>query len=333
MKTIKFIALAIFASFSVVYGQTTTPPVPSSLPMLTSKAALRSYAVEQTQVAYVSAYSPSQINSSQSSSSIGIGLPSGQDSADMLSYVDRIVSQNVSVTFVNKNDPANIDGTFADKFGNTMFYSYGSSTPQSGKLPTVYLAWYLESEIPISIPGAQSATVLVVGTNGMTQYPIPLNVSNGMVWFQTDDAGQGILSVTMNDGSVVSYNLMAQGTQVTPSTFAVNTYSYIDQLWSFSNSSFIDWEIYSNGGVGENPTFEVNQSVSTTMSVDVFTTEGAQSIGVYVRNKGDTVWNFYPAVNSITTIPVNAGTCYMVPAWNVTDFREPDPTPPWDAKG
>ncbi len=354
MKFYLTLALAVVLGFlpSITFAQ-----APATLSFLTSKAALRAYAVEQATNASIQVYAESQVSTQPVMTTTA--FPTKHTSQDILSFFN---GSSPSITIVNPMDTVYTWASVVNADGDQYFYASAQSLPVATNniysLSPVTLTLVLDDWIAVSFgKSVSSATLLYVDPNsGQTTGSQYLSSYINKIYFPTASAGNGYLVVNFTDGTSVNYDLRT-GTQVPNISLAQKvSSSSIDGLIYFTDPlNIVDIGISSVNGIGENHTYEVSISHSALLGDDVLrtpipvfaaTTEGAVAVGFWVRLQGNTSWQFSSANvqanipgftfaqgTMMAQIPFHAGTYYIVPVWNPTDFAEPTPVAPGGGKG
>lgn len=327
MKNIIVTVFLVMAAFAAV-AQT-------NLPFLTSKAALRAYAVQQAQTATMQLWSQSTVGQPVGARMI---IPSNHTSADIIKF---FTISSASLKVLNPKDQVYLDENVLNADGDSLFYGYGSSLPFLGKgslydLPAISAVLRLQSWIPVKFSKqVSSAEMLYVDPiTGQTYNNQQLYAYGNNVYYPSDSAGGGFLKVNYPDGSQDIFDLKNGGIKVSGIALTQKIASAsIEGLLSFTNpiqTGVID-TIPSNLGIGQNRTYEVIMAgpVTTTnyITVSITTSEGYRPLGIWVIAPGTVKPVYYQQGPSLpyVPIPVGGGVFYMVPEWDPAQFREPDP--------
>lgn len=305
--------------------------MPVSMPFLTSKAALRTFAIESARSTFLELQSPGMVDPSWS---IGTGWPAPLKEADVLNEFNRM---QITIPMANIEDYVHATARICNVDGRPLFRGESWAKPELVKggyvLPQMWFWFAMETVIPIKLN--RSVTTVRfrhVGADGRTiGEPINLRVQNGYLDFQSDLAGQGILELWDNSGKPTEYDLRNGGKQVpVQQVLYAGSQSMIDGLYSFTDPSEINWQAWSWNGVGQNPAFEITMTTKNWVTLNVFSNEGAVPVGFHVRLMGNTDWVYYPVVapSKVGQVPLNPGVFYIVPVWNETEFAEPEPQVP-----
>ena len=334
-----------------------TPANQSVLPMLTSQAALKTYAEEQ-------AYSVSV--------SISTFLPSGGNSsgytpvteATAAGIMSAVKSVSLSVDVVNPSDSL---FTWAEVYSmdwDVLFSGYkqyklvGPDPSGSYAMPSDYkdLTMDMAELIPIPIAGADSAFVDDLNSKGQSQNNYNLQVRNGKVYFPKQLAGgDRILGVytsnqspngspNTNDnyvGNWVFWNIGKGGVPMHSTTYSASFSASIKGVTTMQDSDVFVVVPTIKGGYayGGNITAELKVTTPFTSKVSFWTTEGKWFKSALVRKAGTAQWLTYiPTVDKTRgamtfVLPVTeTGTYFIIPQWNDGDLIEPaDPYyPPYD---
>ena len=334
MKRTIAIALTLTAVFALnTYAQ--------DLPMIGSKDALRTYALEQA--ANVAA-------------SISTSLPVGNNSygyvpvseATASGISNTIAGMNLSVDVANPNDSLFIWAGAYNSDGDPLFTGYNQFNLVLGKggyaLPADYgnITLGLYDNIPIKVNGAQQAIVDILGPNGQTEAEYSLNVQNGKVYFPRQLAGtNAILAVFTNSATAGSpggwaYWNVGNGSSIQSQHFNVTLNSPIQGIVSFTDAN-VFVTVPTTNSIGNNLTAEFKATGKELVSVSFWTTEGKWFKGAWVRKAGTSQWQQYIAVVDKSAgmmdfaLPITAtGIYYIIPVWSAGDLIEPaDPLLPY----
>jgi len=303
--------------------------MPTALAFLSSKAALRTFALESARNISLDLDSPGLL--------YGSGYGTGWSSA---LREQQILNQFNSITFVvevvNVADYVHAKASIKNSDWEDLFTAEAWQVPTLGKggyeLPQMYFWFSMKDIIPFKVGRSiTQACFRYLDENGRTiGQPIILNVINGKVYFKSDLAGQGILELRDKYGKAYEYDLRNGGVHLPVEFVAYSgSQSWVDGLYSFTDPSAINWQVGSWQGVGQNPAFEVTIiSGKGWLPVKVYSNEGAFAIGLNMRAMGTTNWISYPIVNPSQggQLPMMPGTWYIVPVWNPAEFREPEPS-------
>lgn len=360
------LTLAVFtAVFGLnAFGQVVTPqtgisPVINAvtdLPMLRSKDALRTYALEQ------SANVRAQISTSLSVGNNAYGFVPVEE-ATASGIADAIRGMNLSVDVANPNDPLfvwagayNADGDplFTGDNRFSLVNGFSSVTGEGGyyALPPDYgnVTLTLYDNIPIKVDGAQSAIIYILGRNGKTQMQYSLNVvRNSKVYFPWRLAGTNAIlavcvGIEVKPGQIQygwEYWNVNSGSKFSPEHFNVTLKPTIQGIASFTDAD-VFVAVPTTNGIGYNLTAELKVTGQRWNNVAFWTTEGKSFNGAWVRKSGASQWQYYRAFPQgqdtgamIFGMSLSAGVYYIVPVWNDGDLIEPpDPYyPPYDGGG
>ena len=369
--SIAVMTMTIAAVLSLnVNGAGTPTPTPSSgggggggaqdLPMLRSADAFKTYCVEQ---------------SSNASAQISTTLPDGNNSWDFvpiasstaLGISNTLADIALSVDVVNPNDPLYASGSTYNTDGDLLLTGYHQfnlahgivpvgSAPVWG-LPPDYGKFQLKmvDNPPITIPGALSAIVDVLGPDGRSQQEYSVDVRNGKVYFPWRLTETNcILAVYTNNpnggpGGWEYWNVGGTGSQIQPSHFNITLDASVEGIVPIKGNGPIFIPVPTTNGVGNNLAVELTSSWTATgnayWAVSFWTTEGKWFTGAWIRQAGTSQWQWYPVIGSPVAYngtemlmflwPIQKGVFYIVPAWNDGDLVEPsDPyVPPYYGEG
>lgn len=322
MKSIsKFCTVTIALISALVAGnalaQTTILPI-------TSKSDLSTYAVEQA--AWVSV-------------GIGTSVPAGNNAGAFVpvdksvsgvpsfkSTIGTIVKQDLSIADVNPNDPlfAYIYVYNADY--DLLFMGWHQFNLVNGKggytMPQDYgeILIDLADNIPIKIPGVQSAMVDLLNGSGQSGPSYSLTVQNDKVYFPRQLAEQNIL-LEAYVGSGWQFWDSADGSTVSPEKYAEDFDPSFDGILTYTDEDFIV-TLTTQNGVGENMTVEYTSTIAQTVFPTFKTSEGKSPQKILMRQSGTSEWNVV-----VGRVPVGVGVYYFVPVWDASSLTEP--SDPW----
>lgn len=307
-------------------GQSSVSKVPTSLPFLSSRAALRTHAAESARNAYVEFTSPGM----QYGASWGTGW---EGITSLEAIADDIDDMNVEFPMVNVVDTVKAEAKITNTEGEDLFLATSWRTPEQEDddgeyvLPQFYFGFRLADLIPIKLDKSiRWAQVKYLAEDGRTIVTVDVEVRNGKMYYPEKFAGKSMLVLHDDKGKAHVYN--RKGLHVpTENVEWSGAQSYFDGLYSFQNPSNIDVQVWSWNGQGQNPAFEVTMTSSRSVNCRVYSNEGAVATGFYVRHQGRANWTFYPVVSPATyaSIPLDSGASYVVPEWNTDEFKESEP--------
>lgn len=302
-------------------------PYPVDLAFLSSEAALRAYAVENSRLARVWIGMNSATTSSGSN---GIAWDKGVNSVTLFSRIDSLFD-NLWVKTFNPNDYVWTCAATQNADGDDLMYGGGGARLVYGKggydLPKIANVFCLASTIPIPFSGVESARALITDPeSGQTIDRVDLQVRSGKVYFQSDMAGRVILQVKIKGGQVLAYDLTNGGVGIPEETVILmgNTTSHLDHMIVLRD--FVGPYKHvepSYKGVGTNPTFEVIATgKEIPIDISVSSTEGAVPVSFKYKKLGEVVWQDAPCTNGRLVMPPSGfGTMYIVPVWNPSEFH------------
>jgi len=307
---------------------------PSNLWYMASSSAQRSYLIQQASVIYGYAGSSSQIGGYDVTGQV----PTNHSSADIEGFLK---VNPMSVTVANVNDPVWADEVVYDSNWNILFSGFVQTNAIAGKngyiLP-VMTNMVLTAYPPVISFGEQvvSAQFWQVDKNtGLTTSMQTLGTSGNNIYTQPNEAGKGYLVIWLQGRSApLVYDLTNGGVQIQGTIFQiVVSGATIDGLKSYSNPTNILDTVYSSNGVGTNTTYEVVESQysgkTNYVNVSIRSSEGYSPLGIWVWQRGNARPTLYsqPSGMQYVPVPVNGGVNYLWPAWDPTEFSEPDPIP------
>jgi len=316
----------------ILFGMTAVAQ--TNLSFLTSKGALRAYAVEQAVTACGQLSAPTQVGNQINS--WGNILNTNHTSADILStYANKLLS----ITILNPKDQIYLNAWVLNGDGDALFYGGTGTYPVYSKggggyvLPQLSVKLILASVIPVKFnkPVSNADIVYTDPVTGQTANYQQLASNGNKVYFPTDSAGKGFLQVNFTDGTQMSYDIHTgaggadTGISVPEQTWTESTIDNLVQYkdpWTYGVVNTLQ----SSQGIGLNRTYELILSSKGYVGFQLNTSEGANATGYWYRTFGSQNWLYVPAINGIGQIPVtSAGTWYVVPDWDPSQFREPDP--------
>lgn len=313
------------------------------LPMIRSKDALRTYALEQ---------------SANAAASINTSLPSDAHSWDYVQIEEPTASgisnairgMSMSVDVANPNDWLYLWAGAYNAEGDPLFTGWKQFHLVNGKggyvLPDGYgdVTLILFDNIPIRVDGAQSATINILDSNGQTIMGAPVRVENGKVYFPRQLAGTNAVLAVYTGGEKGGgqgwlYWNVNNGSKVTPEHFNIALNATVQGIVSFTDEANVWVAVPTTNGIGNNLTVEYKSTGKAYIGAVFHTTEGKWFTGAWVRKAGESHWTPYTATIGekavFINIPMQQGVYYIVPTWNPGDLTEPaDPWyPPYDGGG
>jgi len=301
------------------------------LPMLRSKDALRTHALEET--AMVSA-------------SIGATLPVGDNAFDHVpvesstaeGIMNTIRNMKLSVDVVNPLDYLYTGAGAYNSDGDQLFYGHHRFKLVNGEagyvMPPDYgvVTMELNDRIPIRIAGATSSIITILNAQGEAQSSSSLRVYNGKVFFPEPLAGtNAILSVFVTGGKAESsgwrYWNVATGKSIIQKRFSMTFRPTIEGVLSFKDSHVMV-QVPTTNSIGQNMTAEFMSSGTGSIIVSFWTTEDKWFNGAWVRKAGTDQWQYYSTTvfESVGLmgflLDVHMGIYYIVPSWDDGDLIE-----------
>ncbi len=258
-------------------------------------------------------------------------VPNGLTAATLGPVVDAATQFNVS--YLNSADYVFVWSQLFDASGAELFY--GGSAARAVAAPSgyvltpikreLYVAWQVPIDVGKNIVSAKE--IVTDPLYGTTNAVVPLTVVNGLLQYQSDLSGKGILVLTAIDGTQMAYDLTNHGVRIQVVTVLATTQTTIHGIAVLKNPTVIDTMFQSYQGVGESSAFEVTMTNAGIVNAAVYTSEGALPLGYWVRAPGDTQATFFPLVGGKYSVPLSlkVGTTYIIPDWDSSQFRESDP--------
>jgi len=355
MKTTKIALIAL--TMSVVsalntQGQntpqppTSTEPSPTTspttmvqqpLPMLISRQALKTYVEEQAATVL------SAINTVFPSDNQNYGFVEVKEKT-AAGIIDAIHGVSMSVDVVNWLDPLYLQASAFDKDGVQLLSGFSQfylvPNPYGGySMPKDYENVKLKmcKNPPVTIPGAQSAFVDVLGDNGETIAQHSLQVGeNGKVFYPEQLAGENAILVVYSNNQWLYWNIRS-GMPIQPTEFVgLRLNPSIEGVVTMTDSDVLVAVPTSNRN-GTNLTAELKVTkTGQNPEVSFWTTEGSWFQNAMVRKAGESEWVLYtPVLNrdrgliSFRLELPAIGTYFIIPTWENGDLVEPyDPYVP-----
>ena len=348
----RFMMLMMFAMLgSVVNAQMTTNP----LWMVSSKAAMVSYAKSQVRGGYVGFSSGASVNEMSSTNYAYANLPVGN--CDLFAVVDCLKTQTVSFAVARPDtDYVSFFEDIYDQNGYGLFLgsSYGQSEMVNGlwTVPSSMLSLDLQlsSCIPISIANLVSAKLILRDDNGNVVQDQGQDVYNwgqgSFVYFSTYLIGcNGDFAVTVDNGggkytTIVSslrdnkkYTISEESTKVGASVHGIIRLP--DDATSFTTN------LPSYNGRGESPLICGKFTHAEVFVLHVDTLNPAKDVfprGVWYQKNGvvdQTVWQYQstlvpgPILINIT----DPGNYDFILDWEDFDNQTFEPSVYWGGKG
>ncbi len=295
---------------------------------LGSKEELRFYAVEQ---AYqVSGYIGTQLPGEGDGDGSRILT---RDTKGLNAALDKL---KFTISVANPEAPIHKRTWVFNKDSDTLFVGNGNFWLEKGsdgnyKIPKGFgdIELQLIWEVPLYIPGAQNASVLLFNENGYVIDRRQLKTEDGKVFFPQDLAGKkGILAVLNNSTGeyVWHYYSLDHGKKLVGVEFDMSLKSSVRGILVQETGDYIMHEIETSNGYGEKITFEYHAHANSWLSIICSTTEGAHAKGYWVRTIG-TEWKYYPTGSPLTpnrsNVPVEANEVYqIIPVFDTKDLRD-----------
>jgi hypothetical protein len=290
--------------------------------MMSSYAALKSFALESVVAGDIYAGSESAIQGGTTSFTISSVSPVSK----IQDIARKVSGLTLSVSVANPNDPLGIGGILWDINGNVLFYannqvtlvktgdSWGISTDDR------VINFELSSSIPIPTKDVSQVRVVVRDKDGVATGSTNLGVYNQgtLIQFPTSYAGKnGEMMVTFTDGSTTVWNL--KGDVVKVVSVPLSVVSNIRGYEVVKNPENFSPRISSNevSRVFElSAVFPVQFNVSSAVAFDVnFPVDNIEAaIGFFIRKVGTKDWVYYslPSYGLSIKITAQPGTYHIV---------------------
>ena len=360
-----FFALLVLFVSTTVFAQEPSPAEsggggasgPVSLPMIVSRDALRSYAVEQVARVAGNTYSSSMIQSPGPTHFSFAVIDRPVD----IAAVRKLVSKHELVpTIVNPADYVSFNVWYGSAGGDTLFGG-GTSTQfkknaQTGQweLPSLLgFELYLNYEIPIVVSNVYHARLTLEDETGRTirQENIRVDERTGKIYFPSLYAGAaGFLIIDTFDRRTETPRThifdMRTGRSSVPvrgsSSLSPTINNFVEAR--ASSGSVLEFNVQSYNGFGESPTVQLRVEGSGEVQplikvvIGALTTEGERAEWICVRRIGsETIpslgWNCVPAFTiggTQTILLFEPGLYHVIFQWK--SFR-PYPVLPTDGGG
>jgi len=295
-----------------------------NLSMITSRAALRSYALSEA----------SEINGglylySGGTSGYDYRVWSGQKTS--VEIIEEAKLLNLTVETVDTTDTVGCYISVNNTDGDTLFYGYTNDKPVKVNdkwiLPsTMGNIVFNMSNIPIKLAKqVSSAYILSRDEYGNTQWS-ELYTNGDKIWFSEASAGleNSYIRVSYSDGTVESYSI-ATGNFLPTINLGLSVTPVFSDVSTFKDVSLVTLVVKSTRGKGIIPTIELVNTVSSKIKFDIQTSEGKRPIRYWYRSAQIGDWSAID-VTASTIYPIEIGlpkgTVYIVPEWNPIDFDE-----------
>lgn len=303
------------------------------LPMIQSKDALRTYAIEQADHTWVW---------------IGTSTPSNEDSwsyepvkhRTAAGICDALSSMSMSLDVINSNDWIYINSGAYNVDGDPLFVHNKAFLLVEGKggrvLPDDYgnVTLTLAEFIPIRIEGIQAAIIQLLDSNGRVFTSDSIRVRDGKIYYPRQlTSTNAVLSVYGKKDGVMGWRHwdVMTGAKITPKNYDVAFKPTVQGIVSYKDVKHVWVSVPTTNGVGNNLTVEYQSSTQSWTAFSFYTTEGKWFTGAYVRKAGTSEWIKYPArvvENAVTfEAPLSQGVHYVIPIWARGDLTEP--ADPW----
>jgi len=316
MKTIALLGIFILSYISAF--------AEISLPMITSRAALRSYALSEA----------SEVNGglylySGGTSSYDYRAWSGQKTSVEILEEAKLI--NLAIETVDPTDTVGCYVSVNNNDGDTLFYGYTSGKPEKvgdkWTLPAVMgNIVFNMSNIPIKLTKqVSSAYILSKDQYGNTQWD-QLYTYGDKIWFSEASAGLGnaYIRVSYSDGTVEAYSI-STGNFLPTITMGLSVTPVFTDVYTFKDTSLVTLVVKSTRGKGIVPTIELVNTIAGTVKFDISTSDSKRPKRYWYRSTSAEDWDAID-VSATAVYPIEIslpkGTVYMVPEWDPLDFDE-----------
>lgn len=338
---------------------TTWPPTTGTsstmkeLPMIATRALLKSYAIDRVSSAAISIYSGAMVWSPGLTNYAEVFTR--QYFGNLVSISQAVASKDLQFKLASSNATVNVSLYYMDTNGAPQLEGHASGKPEKNALgqwtlsPSArYLEVDLSPNIDIYIPNVTGAEVLFPNPQGSGETirrRLDVNQSDSLVRFPSDLASANaiLLVESQRDGIFVTdlYDIHS-GKAVLPieghSRFSVVLRDFVAFGPGTPNPNNLNIVIVleSQRGHGESPLIQVNVGnpvVPNTMRLKATTTEGEKATGMWFRaaNGGQLQFTkFLPGAEGEIILPFDLpGTFYIILDWpSLRSWREEIPVQP-----
>jgi len=333
MKKIIMVIFSLVFLTGAVHAQSSS----NYLWMVSSKSAMTSYAVSLIKRASVSVYSGGSVNEINCQTTAW----AYNKSDDTLDVLNLLAGQQM--TFSVARPSQDYVGLYSYVYGvngDILFYggNYGPLEKNSeGKfdLPAgmFYLNMNLGWDIPIYVPAAIQAKLIIRDENGNVVETRYLDFRNGYMMFRTEYLGYNADLATTYDcggGNYVTTVTSVRSNQTTQAeNLVINGPKLsIDGLWDFGGDmDYIDYLSIvpqSDKGHGQSPLVRFKTTYGKSVYLLAKTTEGEKPTGVWLKNTVTGEEKYYPYSGNVNQITINiphAGIWEMIFEWSSFDDK------------
>ncbi len=314
--------LVLFTLLIVVFTPVLANAQVQNLGMISSKDALRTYALEQAVNVDVGA---STHITGGSHKRVRLSSPTARG------IEETIRSTQLALQVVNPDDWIWLYASVVNFEGEQLFYGYTHFVLESKNgmyiLPKGYgdMKVRLSDNIPIRYDDAEWAQVNVLAENGSTQYSMTLSVQGGKIYFPTHLAGTSAIVQVSTSSSGMHYWGTEDGRRLHSGKYDLSINAMVDGVVTVEDENF-NLEIETHGGVGQNVTVEFVSTEKSIFHAAFHTSEGKWFKSVLVRKAGTSNWVRYPVRVTpewtFANIGMQAGVYYLIPEWEEEDLRE-----------
>ena len=315
MKMITVFAVMMFASVAA-FGQT------SSLEMISSRAALKAYALEKIVWANASVSSPSMVNFSSTRPFVEIKNSDGEIDTYKLGLL--IWNNTLVFDVANPKDPLWFYVQYSDKNRDVLFCGSRETEleQQNGcwRLPggSQYIEVDLAYQIPIEVDGLSGARAITRDENGeiLNQEYLRIDDRGGKFYFPTNLAGQNgelILTYYRNGSESTQVFGLSNGKVQNIQRFATSTWTSFKDIWSFGPDPFSIRMTFDPSREIPLLTAKFTKEASVNLYGGLYT--GVIAKGVYIREARTGNVNYYqlPRVEyEGVTVPFKTGDYFII---------------------
>lgn len=297
------IAVMVLFMFGIAFGET------NKLSMITSRPALKAWAIEQVKYVSGSVSSPSMVNFSSTKPWFNIE----NKSAGVLDIAFSVVSNRLTFEVANPNDPLWLHVSYQDKNHEYLFWGSRDSRLKKDAGGT----WYVEDvaveldlsdRIAIPIKNVSYGRMIIRDSAGRISGNAYLEARDGKLYFPSRLAGsKGELIVSYWDyeDQVETNQVFNLSTGETQTTTAVGSvlFPILKDVWDFGEDPQSVSVYIEPSSV--KPLVQATYSSPRKTIVKATASDGKVALGVYVRKTGDTNWKYFAIPEDVGFVQVD----------------------------
>jgi hypothetical protein len=328
----QYIKLVIMVACAIMFGVQclAAASLPMDMKFLSSRAAIRAYALESARQAQLDL---SSAGFAQGSIGFGTSWTKPMSSEELR---EQLNGWDYDIPMVNVVDDINVDAQILSGDFDPLFIAYRTTIRaelgKGGYYVHPFVSMRMADEIPFRLDKSiRQVRVSYVGADGKTIYTVNLRSDgDGKFFIDPNLAGAGYMELIDNDWNMFVYDLRNGGVKTSIELVRfTGAQMWIDGVVSYTNPVEVDFTVWTWRGIGQNPTIEVIMSSPGKCSVTVATRDGALPVGFYVRLQSDVsgIWNYIVRPTDIKgpALFFDEGVNYVIPVWNPEDLREEPP--------